>query len=244
MTLTIRPGVRLSPGINIKIPFIPLVTDGMLLNFDAATYTSGNWIDGHASVPATPSNGPVWSSDNGGTFVLSAPSVQYFTVPWPTFQPTFTIDMWFNLTANQPGGAPCLISDDFSGLFNFTINAASNQLQTGWYDTNWGGQYVNNNVPTSFTHDGSTWYNITMAVGASEYKDYINGAVTYAPGNFGGGSAPNGSSSLQQFYIGKRWDGTDTVNAKIAVVNIYNRALTDVEVAQNFNHYKKRFGLA
>ena len=83
-----------------------------------------------------------------------------------------------------------------------------------------------------------------MAVGASDYKDYINGAVTYAPGNFGGGSAPNGSSSLQQFYIGKRWDGTDTVNAKIAVVNIYNRALTDVEVAQNFTHYKKRFGLA
>jgi len=27
-----------------------------------------------------------------------------------------------------------------------------------------------------------------MAVGATEYKDYINGVATYAPCNFGGGS--------------------------------------------------------
>ena len=150
----------------------------------------------------------------------------------------------FENTAAQPGGAPCLISDDFSGPFNFTINAASNQLQTGWYTTNWGGQYATNNVPTALTHDGSTWYNITMAVGASQYKDYINGSVSYAPGNFGpGGSAPNGSGSRQQFYIGHRRDNADTVNAKMAVVNIYTRALTDAEVAQNFNYYKSRFGL-
>ena len=163
--------------------------------------------------------------------------------PWPAFQPTYTIDIWFNLTANQPDGAPCLISDDFSGPFNFTINAASNQLQTGWYTTNWGGQYATNNIPTGLTHDGSTWYNIVMAVGASEYKDYINGAASYAPGNFGGGSAHNGSGSRQQFYIGKRWDNADTVNAKMAVVNIYDRALTDAEVSQNFNHYRTRFDL-
>jgi hypothetical protein len=194
-------------------------------------------------VQAVPSNNPAWSSTNGGTFVLDATSVQYFTVPWPTFHPTYTLDIWFNFTASQPGSAPCLISDDFSGPFNFTINASGNYLQTGWYTTNWQGQYATNNVPTALTHDGSTWYNIVMAVGASEYKDYINGAVTYAPGNFGGGSAPNGSSALQQFYIGKRWDNADTVNAKMAVVNVYDRALTDAEANQNFNHYRSRFGL-
>ena len=242
MALTIGTGITIGGGISVA-PYYALVTDGLLLNFDAATYSgSGNWIDGVSGVQAVPSNGPAWNSTNGGTFILSAPSVQYFTVPWPTFQPTYTLDIWFNFTAAQPGGAPCLISDDFSGNFNFTINAASNQLQTGWYTTNWGGQYATNNVPTGLTHDGSTWYNITMAVGASEYKDYINGTVSYAPGNFGpGGSAPNGSGSRQQFYIGKRWDGTDTVNAKMAVVNVYNRALTDAEALQNYRHYRSRF---
>ena len=139
MSLSIN-NLTIGPGITINVSPV-LVTQDLLLNFDAATYSgTGNWIDEVSGVQAVPSNSPTWSASNGGTFVLSAPSVQYFTVPWPTFQPTFTIDMWFNLTANQPGGAPCLISDDFSGRFNFTINAASNQLQTGWYDSNWGGQ--------------------------------------------------------------------------------------------------------
>ena len=233
--ITVGAGIYTAP---------PLVTSGLLLNFDAATYSgSGNWIDGVSGVQAVPSNAPAWSSTNGGTFVLDAPSVQYFTVPWPTFQPTYTLDIWFNFTADQINESPCLISDDFSGPFNFTINASQNYLQTGWYTTNWQGQYATNNVPTPLTHDGSTWYNIIMAVGASEYKDYINGAVTYAPGNFGGGSAPNGSGAAQRFFIGKRWDNADTVNAKMAVVNVYDRALTDAEANQNFKHYKARFGL-
>ena len=243
MAITFGAGITLGQGISVT-PSYALVTAGMLLNFDAKTYSgTGNWIDSWAGVNAVPSNSPVWSADNGGTFVLDSTAVQYFTVPWPTFQPTFTLDIWFNFTSSQIGAAPCLISDNFSGPFNFTINASGNYLQTGWYTTNWQGQYATNNVPTALTHDGSTWYNITMSVGASEYKDYINGAVSYAPGNFGGGSAPEGSSALQQFYIGKRWDNADTVNAKMAVVNIYDRALSDAEVAQNFNHYRSRFGL-
>jgi len=249
MTINIGPGNRINPGTSITVPLIPtipLVTAGMLLNFDAASYSgTGDWIDSYAGVPATPYNSPVWSSDNGGTFILSAPSVQYFTVPWPTFQPTYTIDIWFNFTEGQVGAAPCLISDAFTGApFNFTINVSADRVQTGWYTTNWQGQYATNNVPTVLTHDGSTWYNITMAVGDTEYRDYINGAVSYAPGNFGGGSAPNGSSPNHMFFIGHRWDGSETVNAKMAVVNIYDRALTDAEVLQNYNHYQSRFVLA
>ncbi len=242
MALTIGRGITLGGGITVA-PVRNIVTDGLLLNFDAATYSgTGDWIDSVSGVHATPYNSPVWSSTNGGTFVLSAPSIQYFSVPWTTFQPTYTLDIWFNFTGNQPGSA-CLISDDFSGPFNFTINAAGNQLQTGWYPTNWQGQFATNNIPTVLTNDGSTWYNITMAVGATEYKDYINGAVSYAPGNFGGGSAPTGSGAAQRFYIGHRWDQFDTVNAKMAVVNIYTRALTDAEVAQNFAYYRSRFSL-
>jgi hypothetical protein len=246
MTTTIGPGITVGAGISItSAPGV--VTDGLLLNFDAATYSgTGDWIDSANGVHATPINSPTWSSSNGGTFVLSAPSVQYFTVPWPTFQPTYTIDIWFNFTASQVGGAPCLISDEFTGPpFNFTINAAGDYLRTGWFTTNWEGQYATNNTPTTLTHDGSTWYNIIMSVGVTEYNDYLNGTLSYGPGRYGieVPGAPNGSSPGQTFYIGKRWDLTDTVNAKMAVVNIYNRALSDAEVAQNYNFYRARFGL-
>jgi hypothetical protein len=239
-------GITFTKGFNL-IPTPPassITTNGLLLNFDAATYSgTGDWIDQYAGVHATPYNNPVWSSDNGGVFSLNSNSIQYFSVPWPTFRTTFTIDLWFNYTGNQPGAA-CLISDEFTGApFNFTIQSSGNGVKTGWYATNWDGQYVNNNVYTQFPIDGSTWFNITMAVAATEYKDYINGVVSYEPGNFGGGSSPNGSSPTQRFFIGKRWDLTDTVNAKIGVVNIYNRALNSTEVTQNFNYYKTRFGL-
>lgn len=247
MSLILNSGMTLGPGFTADAGFTPnpgIVQSGMLLNFDAATYSgTGDWIDAANGVHATPYNTPVWSSDNGGIFTLNSNNTQYFSVPWPTFQPTYTIDMWFNFTGNQPGDA-CLISDEFTGApFNFTINAASSYLQTGWYTTNWQGQYATNNVATALTNDGSTWYNIVMSVGATEYNDYINGTLSYAPGNFGGGSAPNGSSPSQRFFIGHRWDLPETVNAKIAVVNIYDRALTPAEITQNYNYYKARFGL-
>ena len=243
MAVTIGSGITVGAGVGISSSSASIVTDGLLLNFDAATYSgTGNWIDSWTGVEAVPSNSPVWSPDNGGTFVLSAPAVQYFTVPWPTLYTTFTIDIWFNFTDNQVG-APCLISDEFTGApFNFAINTSGNTLVTGWYTTNWGGQQAyQGTIPT----DGSTWYNITMAVDTTNYKDYINGAVSYDPGGFSsiGISSPNGSSPTHQFYIGKRWDLTDTVNAKMAVVNIYDRALSDVEVTQNFDYYRSRFGL-
>ena len=246
MSLILNSGFTLGPGFTADAGFTPnpgIVQSGMLLNFDAATYSgTGDWIDAANGVHATPYNTPVWSSDNGGIFTLNSNNTQYFSVPWPTFQPTYTIDMWFNFTGNQPGDA-CLISDEFTGApFNFTILAGGNTLVTGWYTTNWDGQQAyQGTIPT----DGSTWYNIVMSVGETEYNDYINGTLSYGPGRYGieVNGAPNGSSPTQRFFIGHRWDLTDTVNAKIAVVNIYDRALTDQEVAQNFNHYQTRFGL-
>ena len=243
MGINVGPGINIGAGISLTKE-LGIVTDGLLLNFDAASYSgTGDWIDQQSGVHATPYNNPAWSSSNGGFFLLDATYIQYFSVPWPTFQPTFTLDIWFNFTGGQAGAA-CLISDEFTGApFNFTINAGGSQLQTGWYTTNWGGQYATNNIPTALASDGSTWYNLIMAVGATEYKDYINGIASYAPGNFGGGSAPNGSSPTQRFFIGHRWDLPETVNAKMSVVNVYNRALTDAEALQNFNFYKSRYGL-
>jgi hypothetical protein len=243
MSLTINPGVTVNPGISLTAVKSTIVQSGLLLNFDAATYVgTGDWIDNANGVHATPYNSPAWSSGNGGIFTLNSNQTQYFSVPWPTLQPTFTIDMWFNYTGNQPGEA-CLISDEFTGApFNFAISASGNGLRTGWFANNWAGQSAySGTIPT----DGSTWYNIVMAVDTATYKDYINGTVSYDPGSFGpiGASSPNGSSPTQRFFIGHRWDFPETVNAKIAVVNIYNRALTDAEVAQNFTYYRSRFGL-
>jgi len=248
--LNIKPGVTIGPGSNVRVPVQavpptpPLVTDGILLNFDAATYTSGDWVDNHASVHAVANGSPAWSSDSGGTFVLTQSPTTYFTVPWPTFYATYTVDIWFNLTG-VPGGS-ALVSDHGDAYINFCVApvyAGENiaKVRTGWYHTNWEGQYP----PTTFPYDGSTWVNVIMAVGPSEYNVYNNGTLDLGPYVFGvdGLSAPDGFGAFSEFFIGRRWDGDVSTDAKIAVVNIYNRALDSTEALQNFNHYKTRFGL-
>ena len=246
MNINITPGMSIGPGANFKVPYTPLTANGLLYNFDASKYSgSGDWIDGINGIHATPVNGPTWSSNNGGIFTLNG-SNQYFSVPYDIFLPTYTLDVWFNLTGIQ-SGLPCLVSDAFNGGYiNFTVSVGDNYLVTGWYGTNWGlgngGQYATNNTQSKLVSDGSTWYNLVMAVDTTKYKDYINGSVSYDPGNFGSGSAPIGHGA-GIFYIGKRWDGDDSVLGNIAVVNVYDHALTDQEVATNFKHYKSRFGL-
>jgi hypothetical protein len=40
-----------------------------------------------------------------------------------------------------------------------------------------------------------------------------------------------------------RWDPGGLWRGRLAIVNVYNLALSDAEVSQNFNYYRSRFGL-
>jgi len=40
-----------------------------------------------------------------------------------------------------------------------------------------------------------------------------------------------------------RWDPGGFWGGGLAIVNIYNSALTGTEIAQNFDYYRSRFGL-
>ena len=82
------------------------------------------------------------------------------------------------------------------------------------------------------TYDGSTM------------QQYNNG--TYS--NYVSTSGPTSSANGGDILIARRWDG-ETNDAQwlfpgdIAIVRIYNRALSPGEVEQNFNATRGRFGL-
>ena len=243
MSLTIGGGITIGSGVIITPNPPGLVTAGLLYNYDAATYSgSGNWIDSVQGGEAVPTRSPAWSD---GAFTLDSTNSEYFTAPWPAFQPTYTIDVWFTMDGNQNSEAG-LICDSFQGgSMNFVICAGTgvNHLNCGWFTTNWA--YGQDSLPAGYNINGTTWYNLTMAVSATGVIDYINGAVSNDTQNpFNGVSVfpPNGSGPDHQFWIGKSWSNR-YYNGKIAVVNMYDRALTGAEVAQNFNYYRSRFGL-
>jgi hypothetical protein len=76
---------------------------------------------------------------------------------------------------------------------------------------------------------------------------YVNGQISNQaiPGwNIIGGEATNSNFlTSNQLYIGTSGYENRNMQGKIAVVLMYNRALTQEEQLQNFNYYKSRFGL-
>jgi len=230
---------------NITIADMVLVTSGLLYNYDASTYSgTGDWIDSvsgaHAVKTGAFDPGPTWSN---GVFTLDRTKSQHFIAPWGSFRTTFTIDIWFTMDGNQQAEA-VLIGDAFGGgqVMNFVICSPSNgnQLQCGWFPQNWA--YGQNTFPQGgYNINGTTWYNLTMAVSSTGVVDYVNGTVNNSTQNpFNGITSPGGAGNTNEFRIGRGWSGYN-FNGKVAVVNIYNRALNSTEVLQNFNYYKNRY---
>jgi hypothetical protein len=87
----------------------------------------------------------------------------------------------------------------------------------------------------------STWTNYTVVVSSTQISLYQNGILQ---------DSTTGTFSLQpgtgSFTYGVGWyDNTlaDYSNLNMSSVQIYNRALSQSEIAQNFNNMRNRFGV-
>ena len=92
---------------------------------------------------------------------------------------------------------------------------------------------INSNtwVMGAFTYDGTT------------IRGYLNGNVT----NISVGTANSATDTNGQLYIGGRYAATANVanvmTGKIAMVQIYNRVLSNSEISNSFSRYRGRFGI-
>ena len=78
------------------------------------------------------------------------------------------------------------------------------------------------------------------------YKNYIVFVKIYRNGVYEGQQATTGTANWTNgLKIGNYTYGNSyNWNGQIAVVKVYDRALTQGEVSQNYNHYKTRFNLS
>ena len=84
-----------------------------------------------------------------------------------------------------------------------------------------------------------TWHHHLWQYESGVHRWYING--TFANSRSAGSSLA--TSSNTGFAIFSRADRMEDWRGKIALVRIYNRALSAAEVLQNYNALKGRFGL-
>lgn len=191
-------------------------------------------------------NGPTFNSANGGSIVFDGIDdyVVTPTVNLNSFE--FTMNMWFKYSSISTTEKRFLL--DFRGTTEnnslFIYITPSNKLVIDDRD----GALTSDisAIQSISAISPNTWINLSVTVnrnltGGNEDNIYINGvlfASTYVYSN-----NLNTPYASNPFYIGNNSLFNSPYKGNIASVQVYNRALLEEEILQNFNSTKARYGL-
>ncbi len=215
-----------------------IVIDGLVLCLDAGnpksypgSGTTWNDLSGRGN-NGTLTNGPTYNSANGGS--LSFDGVDdHVNVNIPTSINAKTILAFVRVTSS--GGDYIVYGLDANGADNwFGVNGNRVHL--------FGTQISDvNNFSLSGTTNilTNTWYQIGCTIDGTTAKVFLNGIQE--------------NSVTQAFTIGA-WSTSPTIGRRgsiaqryfpgnIANLQVYNRALTESEIQQNFNALRGRYGI-
>jgi hypothetical protein len=215
-----------------------IITDGLVLNLDAAntkSYISGSttWYDKSGNGNnGTLTNGPAFSSENGGSIVFNGSNNVVLTSYSPTFN-DFSVLVWFKATSVLSYG-----------------RVVDKNFQTGmWIGRNstnansWGGGVLESGAPFGryITLQDGNWHMIVSIRQGTTHTLYGDGII-----NTTSGTVSSTALSATSFAFGKNNSTspfTDPFGGNIVQVLIYNKALSAAEVLQNYNAQKSRFNL-
>jgi hypothetical protein len=218
-----------------------IVDDGLMLALDAASErsypgTGTTWTDlSGNSIDGTLTNGPTFSSGNGGSFLfdnfddyvsLGASSQFSITNQMSVFSwvkiDSFT--NWDGIFGTYSGGSfvHFQLSSGRINIYVYGPNAGYGSLDSG-YDQLTAGE----------------WSNVGFTFGSSVLTVYLNGVAM--PTTVTGSTA--NVSSTTEVSIGRAYSGDRDLGGYVATTDVYNRALSSAEVTQNYNAIKGRFGL-
>jgi hypothetical protein len=227
-----------------------IVTKGLVLALDAAnpkSYVSGStvWYDksGNAYTGSL-INGPIFDSTNGGNIVFDGIN-DYGIIPNITgvtdftITDNYTVDFWMyvNSTQNNTQNGDNDILEKWSGPggypFTFRYVRAGEIMAVTVYN----GTSVN---VTNLSISSNSWWNICGVFNWS-------GSLLTAYGNGGqitSSVALNLTGTLSNssdLNLMRRGNGSNYATGKLSAIKIYNRALSSIEVLQNYNALKSRY---
>jgi len=225
-----------------------LVTNGLVLSLDAGntkSYQSGSttWFDKSGnSNNGTLTNGPTFSSDNGGSLVFDGTN-DYCNIPI-TAVPTgsqATVSFWTKFNVTQA-----------SSIFSAYNSAGQRQINIHltWSDSivYWdcgasGGTYDRINSSTLTIAQKTGWHNwiFTKNATTGTMVIYLDG-ISLASGTGKTNTIGAISTASKRCAIAS-FDDTVYYSGNISSMLLYNRALTAKESIQNYTATKSRFGL-
>jgi len=225
-----------------------IVSDGLVVYMDFANTKcypgTGTVITELSQFPKLTGlliNGPTFDSGNKGNITTDGVN-DYITVPVANANTSFTINMWVKPIANGTTGSAGYMGlvqrfNGFSGQRNrFMLQQAFNIL---YFQAIIGGinyDILSDTFPSiqnQISMCTVTWDGVVV-------KFYINGVSVLVTPVALTGTLDSGSANP---YLG--WGATSAdyyMNGKFYNYQVYNIALTDVQVLQNFRALKGRFG--
>jgi len=230
-----------------------IVRDGLVLDLDAgktASYVGigTTWTDlGVYSNNGTLTNGPTYSSANGGSIVFDGvDDVVDGTINGSIFTGNFTQSAWiYKLNAIGvwqgvfTNSSPATNNTYLMTFGNGSVAAPLNSVGANQVGVSESGIFLD--IGTHI----NKWLNIIITKSGSTltiycYKDGTllqnSGTINWNGGNF---------ATTNNYKVGIHWAG-GSVNpfiGNISQVSVYNRVLTTAEIQQNYNALKGRYGL-
>jgi hypothetical protein len=227
-----------------------IITDGLVLYLDAAnpkSYpgTGNTWFDltsnGNNALLNGNANNPVWNSEgyftfpatsigiNGGMVINNSASLQSVS--------TMTVELIFTLQTKS------VISGDSTWMAIFSKGSTrSNQTPAISVNQSVGLKYLHIERPSVFNsatdlftdYTGNKWYHVVAVISSTSFG-YLNTVQV---------STASGGMTANSFPIYLGFDsGLEMFKGKLAVVRVYNKALSVQEIKQNFEALRGRYGL-
>jgi hypothetical protein len=236
--ITMRLGLLVNPN--------NYITDGIVLRLDPANIksypgTGTTWNDVNTtSYPFTLTFGPVYN--NNGFFDFDGTNDFAVRTHTTQLKPTtaITIEQWLN-------------ADNWNAGTSSNYKTSLSCTQGGGYSHNiWNGDFYSYiyaggayRITTSNVGNFVGWHHFVTTFDGRYTRLYVNGelkstvdigtsgnTILYASnGIFIGAEAGSSNTTPEGFY----WDG------KIGLTALYNRALTEAEISQNYNTIKPRY---
>ena len=229
-----------------------IVSDGLVFYLDAANTRSysGSGVTTNglvAGIGATLINGVGFTSANNGVFVLDGTN-DYVSVPngftsYFKSNDYWSVDLWVKLL-NQTVGEPVLVSAGPNiGYFDLFLEVGDNQIYFAAGRGSDTGYIQNQNVSNTLGYNlAARYFNIVFTKTGSTTGSVSVNSINMPMSNSGGGlsSMPNINEDLR---IGTFRQSGFELHGNIGQVKIYNRALTQQEILQNFNATRFRYGI-
>lgn len=220
----------------------------LLLSLDSGNPTSypgsGNtWYDlsGYGN-DATLINSPTYLPNYNGIIQFDNSSLETANIANLGDLPLWSVEAWVRFTTvpiSSNPNATCVVTNQFNGTnkLNFSIGTnnapGSYNVVIGFFDGAW-------HNTTGFAPQANVWYQIVGTYDGVTLKQYINGVASGGTLNYVGVPQSGGQVRLM-----RRWDALPTIgdycDGDLAIVNIYNEALTAGDVLTSYNNTYARF---